>query len=104
MATMEAPTKMFGQAIKRREDPRLISGKGNYVDDIKLPGMLHAAILRSPHGHARIKSINAEAAKALKGVVTVITGEEIAKEQNPMPCAWAAGGVQNNVNTPRALA
>ena len=48
MATMEAPTKMFGQALKRREDPRLITGKGNYVDDIKLPGMLHAAILRSP--------------------------------------------------------
>lgn len=104
MATMEAPKKMFGQALKRREDPRLMTGKGNYVDDIKLPGMLYAAILRSPHGHARIKSINAEAARALKGVVAVITGDEIAKEQNPLPCAWAAGGVENHVNTPRALA
>jgi carbon-monoxide dehydrogenase large subunit len=104
MATTDAPSKMFGQALKRREDPRLITGKGNYVDDIKLPGMLHAAILRSPYAHARINSINVEAAQALPGVVAVITGEEIAKEQNPLPCAWAAGGVQNNVNTPRALA
>ena len=104
MAVAEAPTKMFGQAIKRREDPRLITGKGNYLDDIKLTGMLHAAVLRSPYAHARINSINADAARALKGVVAVITGDEIAKEQNPLPCAWAAGGVQNNVNTPRALA
>jgi len=104
MTTAEAPTKMFGQALKRREDPRLITGKGNYVDDIKLPGMLYAAILRSPYAHAKINSINTEAAQALKGVVAVITGTEIAQEQNPLPCAWAAGGVQNNVNTPRALA
>src|SRR3712207_475203 len=104
MATAEAPTKMFGKAIKRREDPRLITGKGNYLDDIKLTGMLHAAILRSPYAHARIKSIDTAAAKSLPGVVAVFTGEDIAKEQNALPCAWTAGGVQNNVNTPRALA
>ncbi|HEX6288481.1 MAG TPA: xanthine dehydrogenase family protein molybdopterin-binding subunit [Herpetosiphonaceae bacterium] len=104
MATTDAPAKMFGQALKRREDPRLITGKGNYVDDIKLPGLLHAAILRAPYAHANINSINADAARALPGVVAVITGDEIAKEQNPLPCAWAAGGVDNNVNTPRALA
>jgi carbon-monoxide dehydrogenase large subunit len=104
MATAEVPTKLFGQALKRREDPRLITGKGNYVDDIKLPGMLHAAILRSPYAHAKIKRINTEAAESWPGVVAVITGEEIAREQNPLPCAWAAGGVQTNVNTPRALA
>jgi carbon-monoxide dehydrogenase large subunit len=104
MATAEAPTKLFGQAIKRREDPRLITGQGSYIDDIKLPGMLHAAILRSPYAHAKINSINTEAAKALPGVVAVITGEEIAKEQNPLPCAFPAGHVENNINTPRALA
>ncbi len=104
MTTAEAPGKMVGKAIKRREDPRLITGQGNYLDDIKLPGMLYAAIVRSPYGHARIKSINADAAKAHPGVVAVITGADIAKEQNPLPCAWAAGGVPNNVNTPRALA
>jgi len=105
MAVAEQPTKMVGQALKRREDPRLITGKGNFIDDIKLTGMLHAAVLRSPYAHARIGSIDAEAARKLPGVVAVITGDEIAKEQNPLPCAWAAGrGTQNNVNTPRALA
>jgi carbon-monoxide dehydrogenase large subunit len=95
---------MFGQALKRREDPRLITGKGNYIDDIKLSGMVHAAILRSPYAHAKITNINVDAAKALPGVVAVFTGAEIAQEQNPLPCAWAAGRVENNVNTPRALA
>ena len=52
------PTRMFGAPIRRREDPRLLSGRGRYVDDIDLPGMLHAAVLRSPHAHARIKSID----------------------------------------------
>lgn len=104
MAIAEEPTKLFGKAIKRREDPRLITGKGNYTDDIKLTGMLHAAVVRSPYAHAKINSIDASAALALPGVVAVITGDEIAKEQNPLPCAWAAGGVQNNVNTHRALA
>ncbi|GAC1647176.1 MAG: molybdopterin-dependent oxidoreductase [Herpetosiphon sp.] len=104
MAVAETPTRIFGQSIKRREDPRLITGKGNYVDDIHLTGMAHAAIVRSPYAHARIKSINIAAAKAHPGVIAVFTGEDIAKEQNALPCAWAAGGVQNNVNTPRALA
>jgi carbon-monoxide dehydrogenase large subunit len=104
MAVADKPTKMFGQSLKRREDPRLITGKGNYVDDIKLTGMAHAAILRSPYGHAKITSIDASAARQLPGVIAIFTGEDIAKEQNPLPCAWAAGGVQNNVNTPRALA
>jgi aerobic carbon-monoxide dehydrogenase large subunit len=106
MAVADQPTtRMFGQAIKRREDPRLITGKGNYVDDIKLPGMLHAAIVRSPYAHARINGINADAARQMPGVVAVITGDEIAKEQNPLPCAWAPGrGTASNINTPRALA
>ncbi len=104
MATVEAPARMFGKALKRREDPRLITGKGNYLDDINVTGTLHAAILRSPYGHARFNSINTEAARALDGVVAIFTGDQIATEQNPLPCAWQAGGVQNNVNTPRALA
>jgi aerobic carbon-monoxide dehydrogenase large subunit len=96
------PTKMVGQAIKRREDPQLITGRGNFLDDIKLHGMLHAAILRSPYAHATIKSIDASKAKALPGVVAVFTGEDM-MDINPLPCAWAAGGVKNNLNTPRAL-
>ena len=94
---------MFGKAIKRREDPRLITGAGSYLDDIKLPGLTHAALLRSPHAHARIRSIDTSSAKALPGVVGVFTGEDFA-DVNPLPCAWQAGGVTNNVNTPRVLA
>jgi carbon-monoxide dehydrogenase large subunit len=96
------PTKMVGQAIKRREDPQLITGRGNFLDDIKLHGMLHAAILRSPYAHATIKSIDTSKAKALPGVVAVYTGEDM-MDINPLPCAWAAGGVKNNLNTPRAI-
>lgn len=97
------PTRMFGAAIKRREDPQLITGHGNYLDDVKLLGMLHAAVLRSPYAHARIRSIDTSQAEALPGVVAVFTGNDML-DLNPLPCAWQAGGVQNNVNTPRALA
>src|SRR5688572_12772373 len=103
VATTDAPAKMVGQPLKRREDPRLISGLGRFLDDVKLPGMAHAAILRSPVGHARIVSIDTSRAKAMPGVIGVFTGEDL-KDINPLPCAWQAGGVDNNVNTPRILA
>src|SRR5215216_1574506 len=97
--------KMVGQAIKRREDPQLITGQGSYLDDIKLAGMLHAVVLRSPYGHAKIVSIDATKALALPGVAAVFTGADM-MDINPLPCAWqaASGRVQNNINTPRALA
>ena len=66
----------IGTPIKRREDPRLITGQATYVDDVKLSGMLHMAILRSPYGHARINSINTEAAKKHPGVKAVFTAED----------------------------
>ncbi|HEU0000565.1 MAG TPA: xanthine dehydrogenase family protein molybdopterin-binding subunit, partial [Ktedonobacteraceae bacterium] len=66
----------IGTPIKRREDPRLITGQATYVDDVKLSGMLHMAILRSPYGHARINSINTEAAKKHPGVKAVYTAED----------------------------
>jgi aerobic carbon-monoxide dehydrogenase large subunit len=69
---------MMGASIKRREDPRLITGQAIYVDDIKLRGMLHMTILRSPYGHARITRIKTEAARALPGVVAVYTAEDLA--------------------------
>jgi carbon-monoxide dehydrogenase large subunit len=97
------PTKLVGQAIKRREDPRLITGQGTFLDDIKLPGMTHACVLRSPYAHAKIKSIDTSKAKAHPGVVAVFTGEDML-DLNPLPCAWQAGRVKNNVNTPRVLA
>src|SRR5918997_1422689 len=103
--TTEAAPDVHGAPIKRREDPRFITGEGNYLDDIKLASMAHCAILRSPYAHARIRSVDTRAAKAMPGVRLVLTGADI--PYNPLPMAWPAGGasgIQNNVNTPRVLA
>src|ERR687890_1136117 len=69
----------LGRSVKRKEDDRFLQGRGNYVDDITLPGMLHMSILRSPVAHARINSIDTSAAEALPGVVAVVTGELLAQ-------------------------
>src|SRR5713226_5546328 len=69
--------RAFGHSVKRKEDPRFLRGKGNYVDDIKLPGMLYMDILRSPYAHAIIKSIDASRALTLPGVLAVITGKDL---------------------------
>ena len=81
-------TRLFGSGIRRREDPRLITGQASYTDDIKLTGMVHAAILRSPHAHARIRSIDTDAARQAPGVLAVYTGADTEGVLNPMPCAW----------------
>ncbi|MFW6070483.1 MAG: molybdopterin cofactor-binding domain-containing protein, partial [bacterium] len=67
----------MGHRMKRKEDPRFIQGKGRYVDDIKLPGMLYMDIVRSPYAHARIVDIDASEALAMDGVVAVITGKDL---------------------------
>jgi carbon-monoxide dehydrogenase large subunit len=67
----------MGHSVKRKEDPRFIRGKGEYIDDITLPGMLWLDIVRSPYAHARIKSIDASAALAIPGVLAVITGKDL---------------------------
>src|SRR6266404_6013631 len=85
MAT--ATDRMFGKSIKRREDPRFITGRGNYVDDLKLPGMTYAAFVRSPHANARIKGIDVTAAKSHPGVVAVFTGKDMTGV-NSLPCGW----------------
>jgi carbon-monoxide dehydrogenase large subunit len=77
----------IGRAMKRVEDPRLIKGIATYVDDLKLPGVLHAEFVRSPHAHANILSINTAAAKALPGVVGVFTGADINDKVGTVPCA-----------------
>src|SRR5207237_9145453 len=64
-----------GESIKRKEDAKFLQGRGQYVDDLVLPGMLHLAILRSPYAHARIRGIDTTAASAVPGVVAVVTGE-----------------------------
>src|SRR3989442_9512977 len=86
MATV-AEERLFGKSIKRREDPRFITGRGQYVDDVKLPGMTYAAFVRSPHAHARIKRIDVSLAKAHPGVLAVFTGKDMTGV-NSLPCGW----------------
>ena len=80
----KANLKGLGSSRKRVEDARFTQGKGNYVDDIKLAGMLHGDFVRSPYAHARVKSINTDAAMALDGVVAVLT----AKDLEPLGLHW----------------
>ncbi|HVO80403.1 MAG TPA: xanthine dehydrogenase family protein molybdopterin-binding subunit [Terriglobales bacterium] len=75
-----------GKKLKRKEDPRLIQGISHYTDDLKLAGMLHCVLVRSPHAHAEIKAIRTDAARALPGVVAVFTGEDTSGV-GPVPCA-----------------
>ena len=86
--TIAKPARIFGSAIRRREDPRLLTGTAKYTADITLPGQLHAAILRSPHGHARIRKIDTSAAKAAPGVVAAFTGADTEGVLQSIPCAW----------------
>src|SRR5207249_7499479 len=79
MSVEVQPHGGIGESIKRKEDARFLRGKGNYLDDITLPGMLHTAILRSPHEHARIRSVDTVSAPAVPGVVAVVTGNLMAQ-------------------------
>jgi carbon-monoxide dehydrogenase large subunit len=81
MATETEEIRGLGHRVKRKEDDRFIRGKGTYIDDIKLPGMLHMAILRSPYAHATITGIDASKAQAIPGVVAVVTGELMAQHK-----------------------
>jgi aerobic carbon-monoxide dehydrogenase large subunit len=82
-----AVDRLFGKSIKRREDPRFITGKGHYTDDLKLAGMTYAAFVRSPHAHARIRSIDTGRAAKHPGVVAVFTGKDMTGV-NSLPCGW----------------
>src|SRR5262245_38420983 len=87
-----ADHKWIGQAVKRKEDPDLLTGKAQFVADAEMPGMLHMAILRSPYAHARITTIDASAALALPGVTAVITGTDAAAMSTPLfglPPGWS---------------
>ncbi len=88
-ATETAPASVIGQRMLRREDPALITGESKFTSDLKLPGALHLAVVRSPHAHARIQSIDVAAAAARPGVVAIYTGADLAESwAAPMPCAW----------------
>ncbi|SFE42138.1 xanthine dehydrogenase family protein molybdopterin-binding subunit [Thermoflexibacter ruber] len=86
---------LIGQAVKRVEDKRFITGKGKYTDDIVLPNMTYAYIIRSPYAHAKILKLDTSQALAMEGIVAIFTGEDIAKSGvNGVPCGW-----QVNFNT-----
>src|SRR3989440_1028945 len=95
---------MLGSPIKRREDPRLITGQSTYVDDIKIPGMLHMAVVRSPYGHARINSINADAARKHPGVVAVYTAEDLKGAVGNIAIAVPLGKIAEGMGARGALA
>ena len=84
MSQERTPT-WIGKDYPRKQDQRFLTGKGKYTDDLELPGMLYAAILRSPYAHARIKSVSATAARNLPGVVAVLTGAQAAAMSEPLP-------------------
>ena len=86
-AQTEVPAEL-GQAKLRKEDARLITGQTNWTDNIRLPGMLHMAFLRSPYAHAKITRVDVSAALQLPGVVAAYSGADFADEQGSLPCAW----------------
>ncbi|MCX8115688.1 MAG: xanthine dehydrogenase family protein molybdopterin-binding subunit, partial [Burkholderiaceae bacterium] len=90
----------IGQAVTRIEDDRLLTGRGNYVDDLRLDGELHAVFVRSPHAHARIASIDASEANAAEGVVAVLTGADlVASGVAPFPANPALRGAKGQPPT-----
>ena len=93
------PTGYIGQSLKRVEDPRLIKGAATYVDDLSLPGMLHATFLRSPYAHAKINSIQTHKARAIPGVIAVLTGEDVNAHCGIVPCASPQPGMKDPKHT-----
>ena len=91
----------IGAPLRRREDVRFVTGQGQYLDDVRLPEMLHAAILRSPHAHARVRGIDASAALALDGVTAVFTYADMAELMKPIPMrVFPLPGLDNYLQTP----
>jgi carbon-monoxide dehydrogenase large subunit len=86
-------SRIFGSGIKRREDPRLITGQAKYTDDFVLPNMLHMAVVRSPYAHAKIRRIDTKKAASMPGVLGVFTGQQMKDAGfGPIPCAWVVPG------------
>ncbi len=95
---------MVGTPVKRREDPRLITGQATYVDDMKLHRMLYMSVLRSPYGHANIKSIDTDAARKHPGVVAVFTAEDLKGVVGPVACAVPLGHMTEGMGIRQPLA
>src|SRR5690349_23452476 len=90
--TTERP---IGARVRRKEDPRFLTGRGLYTDDVRLPGTVHAAFVRSPYAHARIVGIDLGAARATPGVLAVYTGKDLADGGvNGIPVGWLLPGLK----------
>jgi carbon-monoxide dehydrogenase large subunit len=94
--------RFVGSAVKRLEDPRLIRGQAQYVDDLALPGTLHAVLVRSPHAHARIASLDVSEARGEPGVLAVLTGRDLAGRVKPKPLMISPPGLRNPPRLPLA--
>jgi aerobic carbon-monoxide dehydrogenase large subunit len=100
MATTQPPTsdaadRLFGASVRRKEDPRFITGRGMYTDDVRVPGTLHAAFVRSPHPHARIRAVDTSAARGMPNVAGVFTGKDLADGGvNGIPVGWLLPGLK----------
>jgi carbon-monoxide dehydrogenase large subunit len=82
-------TNLIGQAVKRREDYRFLTGAGQYTDDVQIANQTYAYFLRSPHAHAKIKTIRKDKALKAPGVVAIFTGDDIATAKvGGLPCGW----------------
>jgi aerobic carbon-monoxide dehydrogenase large subunit len=93
---VNAPQKPFiGQSVVRREDARFLTGRGQYTDDITLPGQTYAVFVRSPHAHAKINSIDTAAAAAAPGVLGIYTGEHF-KAVGGLPCGWLINSIDGS--------
>ena len=83
----------IGASPRRKEDQRFLTGRGNYVSDIKRPGMAAGVFVRSPHAHAVIRAIDKSAALAAPGVIAVLTGDDVAADGlGSLPCGWGISG------------
>jgi carbon-monoxide dehydrogenase large subunit len=91
---------LIGQEVKRVEDQALITGRGQYIDDLRLPGLLHLALVRSPYGHAKINRVDVSAAANAPGVVSVFTGADLAEQLGSLPAGWVLDEESTGMKTP----
>src|SRR5579875_1181078 len=100
MTEMTATSTPLGASIRRREDPRLLQGQGRYVGDLRLPGQLYAAFVRSPHAHARVSGLSLDAARARPGVVAALGPGDLPVLARPVAPTFALPGFDARLAAP----
>ena len=98
MTATETSQRVVGTSVKRKEDASLLRGRGTFVDNLTLPGMVYLAVVRNPYPHARIKGVSLDSARAAEGVVAAFSGADLAEDwAGGLPCAWP---VTEDIKTP----